>query len=128
MLILDEIDISSLIKAQEKLGAALKAPKSELNRDAAIKRFEFTIELSWKTMKKILAKRGSFINSPKPIIRESAKEKLLDDVESWFLFLEYRNRTSHTYDETVADELYDKLTDFYKLTDAFLSRIQNLKS
>ena len=45
-------------RALARLGEALSAPKSDLVRDAAIQRFEFTFELAWKTMKLWLAGQG----------------------------------------------------------------------
>lgn len=81
-IIIGNINISPLLAAKEKLAVALAVEKTELVRDACIQRFEFTFELSWKTMKRILAARSNFVNSPKPVFREAAKDGLIDDVSA----------------------------------------------
>ena len=72
-------------------------------RDACIQRFEFCVELAWKTSMRTL---GLDVKSPNPGIREMARNNLIDDTQIWFDFLVARNKTSHTYDEEVAKEVY----------------------
>lgn len=72
-------------------------------RDACIQRFEFCVELSWKTAMKAL---GLEIKSPNPAIRDMARNNLIDDTQVWFDLLIARNKTSHTYDEDVAKEVH----------------------
>ena len=45
-------------------------------RDACIQRFEFCVELSWKTCMKIL---GLETKAPNPAIRDMAQNKLIDE-------------------------------------------------
>lgn len=72
-------------------------------RDACIQRFEFCVELSWKTSVKVL---GLEIKSPNTAIRDMARNNLIDDTQTWFNLLIARNKTSHTYDEDIAKEVY----------------------
>jgi hypothetical protein len=46
-------------------------------------------------------------SSIKQVIRLSAKENLIDNVEAWFKFHESRNIASRTYDENVANKVYE---------------------
>jgi nucleotidyltransferase substrate binding protein (TIGR01987 family) len=124
--ILGEIIITPLIKAQNSLGIALAAPKTDLNRDASIQRFEFTIELAWKTMRRILKYKSILINNPRDTVREAAKENLIDDPKAWFVFLENRNLTSHVYNEEIAEKIYNSLPDFKKALDEFIEKIVKL--
>jgi len=94
---------SELEKALNSLKIALDAEKTDLNRDATIKRFEFCVELSWKTAKKLM---GSSTPAPKSVIREMAAQGLIADTDLWFDFLEARNESSHTYKEEVAERVY----------------------
>ena len=126
IIILGELIITPLLKARDSLKIALDAPKTDLNRDASIQRFEFTMELAWKTMKRILKYKSILINSPRDTIRESAKEGLIDDPKAWFTFLESRNMTSHVYDEKVAERIYSSLPAFKIELDAFIDRILKL--
>ena len=75
----------------------------KLFRDGAIQRFEFCVELAWKASIKAL---GSTATAPKPAIREMAQNYLIDDVQAWFDFIEARNKTSHPYNEGIAQEVY----------------------
>ena len=72
-------------------------------RDACIQRFEFCVELSWKTSVRAF---GLEIKSPNTAIRDMARNNLIDNTQIWFDFLVARNKTSHTYDEEVAKEVY----------------------
>ena len=53
------VSIKELERALESLDKALNESKTDITRDASIQRFEFCVELSWKTSKK---KNGLFID------------------------------------------------------------------
>lgn len=56
----------------------LKNP-SELERNGLVQRFEFTIELGWKTMKDLLIEKGFlFKPSPKDTLRQAAAAGYID--------------------------------------------------
>lgn len=126
VIILNDLIITPLLKARDSLGVALAAPKTDLNRDASIQRFEFTIELAWKTMRRILKYKGIQINNPRDTIREAAKEGLIQDPKAWFFFLENRNLTSHVYNEEVAEKIYNTLPGFKVALDSFIDSILTL--
>ena len=95
--------IEEYAKALKSLELALQSPKTDLHRDATIQRFEFCVELSWKTAKKLMGTNNSV---PKTIIREMAQQKLILDPEKWFAYIEARNLSSHTYKEDLAEKVY----------------------
>ena len=116
MIILHDLDISSLIKASARFNEVMAIKVDAIVRDAAIQRFEFTFELVWKTLQcKILLKRGIEANSPKTVFRLAAKDGIIFEVEKWFAFIDYRNRTSHVYNESIAHEIYIHLPEFQKI-------------
>ena len=124
MKILDgEIDISSLLNAKQQFDSALAEAKSPLEKDGVIQRFEFTFELSWKTMKRILATKGLDINNPKDVIRFSAKNSLIEDPDAWLNILQSRNLTTHVYNKDISDKVYQSMPEFSELLDAFVQRI-----
>lgn len=90
-------------------------------RDAAIQRFEFSIELSWKTSMKVL---GSTTAAAKNAVREMARNNLIDDAESWLKFIDGRNETSHTYDENVARKVYLIVLDFLPFAEKLLTQLK----
>lgn len=103
-------------RAVASLEEAFLQTKSVWTRDAAIQRFEYTFELAIKMMKRALenALDGNEIDqwSYRELCRRAAEAGLIDDVEAWFGYRESRNITSHTYDEDLADEVYDKAKEF----------------
>lgn len=116
-----KLDITSLEKATNSLEKAIKEYErtdSEYVRDSCIQRFEYTYELSWKTIKRFLEETvpnpaDIDLMSFQELIRE-ANEKglLLTDWETWKLYRMYRGTTSHAYDEDKANEIYNELPGF----------------
>ncbi len=90
-------------KAVSKLQEALAKPKDEFLRDSVIQRFEFSIELAWKTSKKIM---GTSSSAPKEVIREMAQSGYIQNVDLWLRAIDMRNLTAHTYKEVLADQVY----------------------
>lgn len=122
--------------ALERLKEAIDMYKEDKNAvllDGTIQRFEFTVELAWKTIKVYLEyeKLGEF-NSPRSVIKEAYKINLIEDGEKWLDMLDDRNLTSHTYDENTAKEIYRNIiTDYYnvlfKFKEKMISVIKNEK-
>ena len=62
------------------LQALAQEPPSPIIRDASIQRFEYTFEAIWKAAQAVLRDRfGVELASPKPIIRASLENGLLDE-------------------------------------------------
>lgn len=121
------ISILPFKKALKSLSDVLREPFSALIRDAAIQRFEYTFELSWKLMKRYFKVNNNLdIFNVKNIFREAGKQQLIENVETWFDFLEARNLTSHTYDEKIADKVYQKSKEFEAEARLFLKRLTGL--
>ena len=92
-------------------------------RDSCIQRFEFCVELSWKISTKML---GLPTQAPNPAVREMAQNGLIDDTQVWFNFLIARNKTSHSYDEDVAQEVYREIEKFIGEQEKLIKNLQNL--
>lgn len=101
--------VSEFSKAVRQLALAIAQPKNEFIRDSVIQRFEFSVELAWKTSKKIM---GTSTAAPKDIIREMAQSGYIDDVEIWLKSIDQRNLSSHTYKEDIAEMVYGFACDF----------------
>jgi nucleotidyltransferase substrate binding protein (TIGR01987 family) len=91
------IDFSSLKKARDVFEDFRQGMLTDRDRAGAIQAFEFSYELAWKMMKRVLAARGQETGSPKDIFRKAAIEKIIDKPELWFEFQSRRNVTVHTY-------------------------------
>jgi len=126
VIILGKIIITPLLAAQKSFEIALQTPKTDLNCDASIQRFKFSYELAWKTLKRVLNHQGIMVNSPRNVFRDAAKEGLLDYPKAWFTFLELRNLTTHTYQEAIAEKIYQLLPQFKQELATVIERIKKL--
>lgn len=121
-------------KALQQLSSAVKLsqqrPLSELEEQGLIQAFEFTHELAWNIMKDYFEYQGNTsITGSRDATREAFRRTLITDGEGWMEMIQSRNKTSHTYNREVADEISAKVTDVYHdLFMAFEKRMQGLKN
>jgi len=100
---------------------------SVIIRDAAIKRFEYTMEMTWKTAQLYLRTHdGLDLASPKAVTRACFQTELLDEKETSLaiLMLDDRNLTTHTYNEKLAESIYKKLNGYCKLLTKWIDAIE----
>jgi nucleotidyltransferase substrate binding protein (TIGR01987 family) len=75
-----------------------------------MQRFEYCYELCWKMLKRVLAEDQGIetvsVLSWRDLFRLAAEKQLIADPLIWFEFHKARNETSHTYNETKANEVY----------------------
>ena len=111
-------------KAVKRLDEILKKRKNKIVRDSAIKRFEITFDLAWKTIKAFLEEeKGIKCVSPKDCFREAYRQGLIEYDEIWLKMTDWRNSAVHTYSEKFADELYKKLPECLKSFKKLLKNI-----
>ncbi len=122
-IILETINIYPLLKAYESFKKGLEEVSSELERDGAIQRFEFTYELTWKTLKKVLSFKGVDANNPRDVFREAAKQGLIENPLVWFEFLKKRSLMLYAYDQNYFQDVFKSLPDFKKEIDKLISQI-----
>ncbi len=114
------------------LGRLKEALSQDLSKgsivvDGTIQRFEFTFELAWKLIKNILNYNGIAVESPRPVIKEAFKAKVIKDGQEWINMLEDRNKTSHLYDEKQALKIYEKIkNDHYQILGNFNIEIEKV--
>jgi nucleotidyltransferase substrate binding protein (TIGR01987 family) len=100
--------LESLKRALAQLEAALAAhgadPGNEVIGMAVIKAYEFSFELSWKTLKDLLAYGGIDALLPREVLREAFAYGLVQDGQLWIDMLEQRNLMAHTYEVSRAQQ------------------------
>lgn len=108
--------VNSFEKAVDAVNTASHIPGLDEDildtvKAGVIQNFEFTYELCWKFIKRCLqANYGpSFAEGVhrRELFRMAAENGLIDDVMLWMDFHQSRNLTSHTYDQGVADEVFE---------------------
>jgi nucleotidyltransferase substrate binding protein (TIGR01987 family) len=109
---------NALARLREGLARHQREPGDEQLRDGLIQRFEFTYELSHRTLRRFLKESAA---SPDDIdqmafadlIRTANAQGLLrGDWPAWRRFREMRTRTSHTYGAAVATRVVAAIADF----------------
>ena len=114
-------------KALDSLTKVLKEKKNDIVCDATIHRFEYTFELSWKLLKRYFESQNNTIEvNIKNLFREAGKLGLVDSVENWFEYLSARNLTSHTYNESTAEEVYQVAIRFERSARFLKERIEKI--
>jgi nucleotidyltransferase substrate binding protein (TIGR01987 family) len=79
-----------------------------------IKAFEYTYELSWKTLQDLLMAKGyKDIIGPRPVIEQSFQDGYIKNGKDWLKMHISRNLTSHTYDEETAKEVIKEIRNTY---------------
>ena len=110
-----QLNIDALGKALTRLDESLSFDLSQpLVVDACIQRFEFCIELTWKTLKKCLAIEGIEANTPRESVQLAYGVHWINDETAWLSMLKDRNLTSHTYKEDLALEIYHRLPNHFE--------------
>jgi nucleotidyltransferase substrate binding protein (TIGR01987 family) len=92
--------------------------------DLAVKRFEFTFEMSWKAMKRGLAFLGLECKSPRGCIQEAFAQGLIHDEAIWLNMIEMRNLSSHNYDEAEIRVLLERMIAYKTAFVALQSKLQ----
>lgn len=108
-----------------------KHSDSLIYQDSLIKRFEFTFELSWKSLKEYLSEQGFklTISSPKGIIAAAYQENIINNEQIWLDMLESRNLSAHDYGQDFSAEIANSICYRYCKELTALSKffIENLK-
>lgn len=104
----------NLDNAMKRLEEALdEDPSNSLIVDGTIQRFEFTIELYWKTLKRLLLIEGIETKTPRETLKEAYQAGWLNREEDWLQMLRDRNATCHTYDEAAAREIVEHIHQYF---------------
>ena len=124
-----KLDFTSLRNALARLAEGYQRYQSDISdiqiRDGLIQRYEFTYEISHKMLKRHLemtaANPEAFDALPfADLIRTANEQSLLkSDWSAWKVFREMRAKTSHTYDEDIAQTVV-------KIIPAFIDEIEFL--
>jgi nucleotidyltransferase substrate binding protein (TIGR01987 family) len=127
------VDLSFLQSALDQLSRALGYAQREEDgdpelfeqfRNSVIQTFEFSYELSYKTLRRVLIDRAVASDEIdtlgfRDLIRYAARVHFIDDPARWFEYRTARNKTSHAYQESYA-------MDTYAIAPQFLADAQEL--
>jgi nucleotidyltransferase substrate binding protein (TIGR01987 family) len=91
------------------------AALSALEREGAVHRFEFVVELAWKTLKDYLEHEGQLVQpaTPRHVVKLAFAAGILSDGQVWIDMLDHRNLLAHTYDAARFEEALLAVRDRY---------------
>ena len=79
---------------------------SLIEQQGLIQAFEYTHELSWKTLQDYFAYQGTpDIRGSRDAFREGIRYSLLEDGEVWMEMIQARNLTPHAYVQKMAEQV-----------------------
>jgi len=102
--------------ALKKLNEYLSIPVvSDRDRSGVIQAFEFTFELTWKTLQKLSHEEGLEVSGPKSALKNGFKLGLISSGEeaTYLAMLEDRNLMTHTYREELSKEIFSRIETNY---------------
>ncbi len=116
--------------ALKRLKEGIEIPNPDtLQIDGILQRFEFTFELSWKTIKDYLEYEGfsEKIGSPREIIQQAFKQHIIEDGDGWIKMMLARNSLSHLYDEETSRKIYNEIKEKYvHLINDVVDKLKNI--
>jgi len=95
-------------------------------RDSTIQRFEFTLEIAWKSIKTFLLEaEGIECRSPKSCIRELLATAHLnaEQIQTMLEMVDDRNLATHTYHESLANEIFQSIQTYISLFQILYSEL-----
>lgn len=102
---------------------------SQLEKEGVIQRFEYTLELGWKTLKDKMEFDGLILDriSPKVVVKEAFQAKYIDQIEVWLEMINDRNLLSHSYDlETFEAVIPEIMTVYAPLLAALVKNLSEM--
>lgn len=97
-------------------------------KQGLIQCFEYTYELAWNVMKdyfEFQAEEG--INGSRDAIRLAYKRNLVEEGELWMDMIKSRIKSSHTYNNEIAEEIVHKiLNQYYQIFVNFQTKMKTL--
>jgi len=98
---------------QRRIDGYKEHPKAEAYQMALVQSFEIIMELSWKVIKDYLEDGGTKVTSPKQVIRQAFQFEVIAEGEIWMKALDFRNMTTHTYDEAILNTVLNFVSEQY---------------
>lgn len=113
--------------ALNQLKEAVGKPDSTYGKtDIVIKRFEFSVELTWKVLKHFLELYNVEAPFPRIRLQEAYKIGWIDDEKIWIDILKDRNLTSHVYDENAAGKIAARVPAYLPIMEGLLAKLTDV--
>lgn len=115
---------------REAIALKQERPLSDLEKEGAAQRFDYTWELAWKTLKDVLEADGVHLATitPAATLKAAFAAGLIADADGWLAALDARNKLAHVYSAAAFSDITDAiearfLALFETLQDRLLGRL-----
>ena len=103
----------------------------EMARDSVIQRFEFTFDTFWKFLRVyLIVKHGTTLElvGSKSIFKIALEGGILpaEQAPIYYAMIDDRNKTSHTYDSTLAQEIVLHIPQYWHSIDHILQKYNSI--
>lgn len=122
------INLANLQKTYSSFDQALQIKNlNHIEQLGVIHYFKVLFELVLKILRRTLVALGKDpLNSPRAVFRDAAQNRLIEDPEKWFMFLEYRNETVHSYNELLLEKIFEMLPQFRDEVKKLIAELEKL--
>jgi len=105
----------AFILLREAIEQSREQELTQLEKEGIIQRFEYTMELAWKTMTDYLEYQNIVFEqiTPRAVIKEAFAAKLIEDGQIWMDALDARNKMSYTYDFKKFEDVIEAINKHY---------------
>jgi nucleotidyltransferase substrate binding protein (TIGR01987 family) len=101
-------------KEKDTQGETTQEIIDEILKEGLIQRFEYTYEMAWNVMKDYALYQGNAeIGGSRDAIRYAFANEIIVDGETWMDMIKSRIKTSHTYNEEIANDIFYKILKEY---------------
>ena len=103
------------ILLQEAADLSYENKLDQLGKEGMIQRFEYTVELAWKTIKDYLESQNIVFKmlTPRAVVKEAIAAKFIARGEEWMSLIDARNKMSHTYDFKKFEAVIEQIKENY---------------
>ncbi len=117
----------TLVSSMEKLEAHKSSDFADMLEDSCIKRFEYTLEIARKLMKRVL--KNIYAKSEEELtvnntFRFMQGYNFIPNWENWRNYYEKRNNTAHEYSLEKSRKLLEIIPDFIKDTEILIHNLE----
>ena len=123
------MNLLQFYESLERLGAMLAQYEHadefrEAVQESLLQRFEYTLEMAWKSAKRYLVGQEGYDKGmgPRTVVRLCRELDLLD-AETWLLYLQARQNISHDYSREKAESVLELAGEFYADARRFYSAL-----
>ena len=118
---------SALMQLSAAVNLADQRSLSDLEKQGLIQAFEYTHEIAWNVLRDYFIYQGNnAISGSRDATREAFQKGLIDDGEVWIEMIKSRNHSSHTYNMSIAEVIFEKIVRNYE--PAFKSLLIKMRS